>query len=67
MTAINPSHNRELEELVSQPVQAFKNFAEMDDRDIFEYHLRYFRIMALYREMDRIGKTVYRAHGWLAS
>ena len=40
MTASNPSHQREMEELVSQQIQAFKNCATMDDRDLFEYHLR---------------------------
>ena len=54
MAAIKPSYS-EVEELVSQQIQAFKNVAPMDDRDIFEYHLRYFRIIRLYREIDRIG------------
>jgi hypothetical protein len=56
-----------MEELVSQQIQAFKNCATMDDRDLFEYHLRHYRIMALYREMDRIARAMQRAHGWLAS
>ena len=65
MTAIDPSHKHELEELVSQQIQAFQHVATMDDRDIFEYHLRHFRIMALYRENDRIARTTLRTQGWL--
>ena len=54
MPMIKPSQS-EVEEPVSKQIQVFKNVVPMDDRDIFEYHLRYFRIMALYREMDRIA------------
>jgi len=65
MAAINPSHKRELDELVSQQIQAFKNDGTMDDSDVFEYRLRHSRIMALYREMDRIVRTMQRTQGWL--
>jgi hypothetical protein len=65
MAAIKPSHHHELEELVSQQIQVFKNVATMDARDIFEYHLRHFRIMTLYREVDRISRTMQRTQGWL--
>jgi len=64
---INPRDKRELEELVSQQIQAFKDGETMEDRDIFEYHLRHFRIMAIYREVDRIASTMQRKHGWLTS
>src|SRR5262249_21492859 len=67
MSAINTNHKHELEELVSQQIHVLKNVAPMDDRDIFEYHLRHFRIMALYREIDRIARTMQRRQGWLGS
>jgi hypothetical protein len=67
MAAINPRQKREVQELASHQIQAFKNVATMDDRDTFEYHLRHFRIMALHREMDRIASTMQRAQGWLGS
>jgi len=63
MAAINPK--REAEELISQQIQAFKNAATMEDGDILEYHLRHFRIMVLYREMDRIARTMQRTQGWM--
>src|SRR5215469_17457154 len=53
MTGIDPNDMCELEQLVSQQIQAFKDGETMDDHDIFEYHLRHFRIMAIYREMNR--------------
>jgi len=67
MTASNPSHKREVEELVSQQIQGFKNGATMDDPDLVEYHLRHFRIMALYLEIDRLARTMHRTTGWLGS
>jgi hypothetical protein len=63
MTAIKPSQKSEVEELVSHQIQLFKNVATMDDRDIFEYHLRHFRIMALYWEMDRIARNEVASAG----
>lgn len=61
MAAIKPS--REMEELLSQQIQTFKSGAKMNDREIFEYHLRHFRIMALYREIDRMARTMPRTQG----
>ena len=43
----------EVEELVLEQIRAFKEVRTLDDRDILEYHLRYYQIMALFRQLDR--------------
>jgi hypothetical protein len=52
-----PSPRQELEQLVLDQIQTFSQSAKMTDAAILEYHLRYYRIVTLYRETDRIART----------
>jgi hypothetical protein len=62
-----PSLEQELEQLVLEQVRTFKLSAKMNDSEMLEYHLRYYRIMMLYHEMDRIEKSKSaRRKGWLS-
>ena len=40
MPAVNPQLKRELDELVPQQIQAFKESKVMSDRDILEFYLQ---------------------------
>ena len=57
MAASFPVVRHEVEELVLEQIRAFKQPRDLDDHDIFEYHLRHYQIMTLYREMDRTGNS----------
>lgn len=46
---------REVNDLVLEQIFAFKQAANLDDRQLLEYHLRHLRILTLYRELDRVG------------
>jgi hypothetical protein len=48
-----PNRWLELERLVLEQIHRFKQPEQMSDADIFEHHLRHYRIFALYRELDR--------------
>jgi hypothetical protein len=62
-----PSLEQELEQLVLEQVRTFKLSANMNDSEMLEYHLRHYRIMMLYHEMDRIEKSKNaRRKGWLS-
>lgn len=52
MPGVNPQLKRELDELVQQQIQAFKESKVMSDRDILEFYLRSYRIRTLFEEMD---------------
>ena len=63
-----PSLQQEVEELVLEQIRAFKQSRNMDEGDIFEFHLRHYQIMALYREMDRVTRPDRALRkGWLPS
>lgn len=51
--ATSPSLRQEVEYLVLEQIRAFKRPADMNDQDIFEYHLRHYLIMTLYQKLDR--------------
>lgn len=53
MAATSPSPMREVEQLIADQVRLFKQSVRLEGRDLLEYHLRHYRIMTLYREMDR--------------
>lgn len=53
MPATSPRLRQELDQLVLQQVQAFKQSTIMNDQDILELHLRFYRIRMLLREMDQ--------------
>jgi hypothetical protein len=57
MAATSPSLKSEVEELVLEQIRAFKQSAAMYDLDIFEYHLRYYQIMVLYGQLDRLARA----------
>jgi len=48
-----PKLKRELDQLVCEQIEAFKESRSMDDRDLLEFHLRSCRIRAILRELDR--------------
>jgi hypothetical protein len=50
MTA--PSPEEEVVQLVLEQIEMFKRHKKMDDRDVLECHLRHYRIMALYWEIE---------------
>jgi hypothetical protein len=52
MAATSPSLQRELEALVLEQIHALKQRARLNERDIFEYHLRHYKIMMLYRQLE---------------
>jgi hypothetical protein len=54
MTVTSPALQHELNALVREQIQLFKQPAILSDTEILEYHLRYLQIMVLYRELDRI-------------
>ena len=62
------SLKRELEALVLEQIHALKQEAKLDERDIFEYHLRYYQIMVLYGQLDRASRPDDAAarQGWFA-
>jgi len=60
MPAANLQSEQELEELVQQQIQAFKESKVMSDRDILEFHLRHYRIRTLLEEMDRQVRQRFR-------
>ena len=47
----------EVEELVLEQIQVFKQSAPMDDPDIFEYRLRHNWIKVLYGQLDRLARA----------
>ena len=48
-----PNPRLELERLVLEQIHRFKQPEKMSNADIFEHHLRHYRIFALYRQLDR--------------
>ncbi len=67
MAATSPSLQRELEALVLEQIHALKQQARLNERDIFEYHLRHYQIMMLYRQLDRGSRVSEPAtQGWFA-
>jgi len=58
---------RELEDLILEQIYVLKQTAIMTDLDIFEFHLRHYQIMVLFKRLDRstiLGKDSLR--GWLS-
>jgi hypothetical protein len=55
MTVTSQVLKREMDDLVLEQVIVFKEATDLRDRQLLEYHLRHFRIMTLYRELDKIG------------
>lgn len=53
MPATSPGLKQEVDQLVLQQIEAFKQSASMNDRDILELHLRFYLIRTLFREMDQ--------------
>ena len=53
MAGTSLSPKSEVEKLIADQIRAFKETANMDERDLFEYHLRHLQIMTLCRELDR--------------
>jgi hypothetical protein len=45
----NHSSKRELEDLILEQIYVLKQAAVMTDCDIFEFHLRHYQIMMLFR------------------
>ena len=67
MAATSPSLKRELEELVLEQIHTLKQQAKMTDRDILEYHLRHYRIMVIYWQLDRLSRLDEPSRqGWFA-
>ena len=62
------SLKRELEALVLEQIHALKQEATLNERDIFEYHLRHYQIMALYGQLDRASRPdhIAASQGWFA-
>jgi hypothetical protein len=50
--ATSPTLRQEVEDLVLEQIHAFKRPADMNDHDLFEYHLRHYLIMTLYQKLD---------------
>jgi hypothetical protein len=48
-----PDRWLELERLVLEQIHRFKQPEKMSDADIFEHHLRHYRILTLYQELGR--------------
>lgn len=67
MAATSYSLKRELEELVLEQIHTMKQQATMTERDIFEYHLRHYRIMVIYWQLDRLSRVDDSSRqGWFA-
>ena len=47
----------EVEQLVLEQIYAFKQTAAMNDNDIFEYHLRHYKIMTIYIQLDHSDRA----------
>lgn len=58
----------ELEALVLEQIHAQKQEAMLNERDIFEYHLRHYQIMVLYGLLDRASRPegASASQGWFA-
>ena len=52
MATTSCSLKDEVEQLVLEQIYAFKQTAAMNDHDIFEYHLRHYKIMTIYDQLD---------------
>jgi hypothetical protein len=55
MSASSHALTQEVSDLVLEQILAFKQPSALDDPQLLEYHLRYLRILTLYRELDRVG------------
>jgi hypothetical protein len=67
MTVTNKTLKREVEDLILEQIYVLKQAAAMTDRDIFDFHLRHYEIVMLFRRMDhgkRVGDDSRR--GWLS-
>jgi hypothetical protein len=53
MSAANPTHLREVNDLILEQILVFKQPTRITDPQLLEYYLRHLRLMALYREQDR--------------
>jgi len=60
MATTSCSQKDEVEQLVLEQIYAFKQTAAMNDRDIFEYHLRHYKIMTIYSQPDRSARRTFR-------
>lgn len=67
MAATSHSLKRELEALVLEQIHALKQSATLNERDIFEYHLRHYQIIVLYRQLERGSRVDDSSRqGWFA-
>jgi hypothetical protein len=55
MTATSQVLKSEVNDLVLEQIFALKEPTDLKNRQLLEYHLRHVRIMALFRELDRVG------------
>ena|ERR1035438_774125 len=58
MTAISPSLNHEVSDLVLEQIHLFKQPFDLSDSELLEYHLRHLQIMTLYRELDEVARKM---------
>ena len=67
MTVPGQTLQREVEELVREQICALKQDSLMNNRDIFEFHLRHYQIMMFYRWLDRSARLDQgMSRGWLS-
>jgi len=48
---------REVEEVIIEQIEVFRQLGKLNGGELFEYHLRHFKIMELYLKIDRVASA----------